>query len=145
MYLKDQILYFCSRVAPFIFSRISDAIVRCLGRRGVQSVSYLDDFIVFGADEEECRNAQLTLHALLRSLGFHIPYKKVVSPNTTVIYLGMEIDSLKMELRSPQSKLDKLQSELESFRDRKRAILKQLQRLAGILGHCSMWRAHFFT
>ena len=60
---------------------------------------------------------------ILRSLGFHIAYKKVVSQNTAVTYLGVEIDSLKMELRLPQSKLDKLQSELEFFRDRKRPTL----------------------
>ena len=62
VYLKDQFLSFGTRVAPLIFSQISDAIVRCLGRRGVQSVNYLDDFKVSGADEEECKNAQLTLH-----------------------------------------------------------------------------------
>ena len=101
VYLKDQFLSFCTQVAPFIFSRISDAIVRCLDSWGIPAVNYLDDFIVFGTNEEECRSAQLTLHALLRSLGFHIAYKKVVSQNTTVTYLGVEIDSLKMESVCP--------------------------------------------
>ena len=37
----------------------------------------------------------------------------------------------------PNSKLEKLQSEIDFFMGRNRATQKQLQRLAGILGHCS--------
>ena len=136
-YIQDNFLSFGTRVAPFIFSRISDSIVRHLHQLGVSAVNYLDDFIVFGHDWESCRAAQLTLHTVLRSLGFDRAYKKVVSPSNVVTYLGVEVDSLRMELGLPQSKLDKLANELEFFSHRKRATLKQLQRLAGILSHCS--------
>ena len=136
-YLEDNFLSFGTRVAPFIFSRLTDAIVRHLNHIGIKTVNYLDDFIVFGSDMESCRHAQLTLHTLLRDLGFHIAYKKVVSPSTVVTYLGIQIDSLSMTLKLPPSKMEKLHMELEFFLGRKRATLKQIQRLAGVLGYCS--------
>lgn len=48
----------------------------------------------------------------------------------------MEIDSIRMELRLPQEKLQKLQNELRFFELKKRATKRQLQRLVGILAHC---------
>ena len=137
VYLEDNFLSFGTRVAPFIFSRISDAIARHLLRLGIPVVNYLDDFIVFRRDYTTCATAQATLHSVLRDLGFHIAYKKVVSPSTKVIYLGVEIDLIMMELRLPEAKLEKLVKKLDFFSCRRRATLRQLQRLAGILSHCS--------
>ena len=137
VFLIDNFLSFGTRVAPFIFSRLSDAIARHLEALGIKCVNYLDDFIVIGDDWESCRQAQLSLHALLRNLGFHIAYKKVVSPATKVTYLGVEIDTLDMELQLPMRKLDKLHTELAFFKGRHRATLRQIQRLSGILSHCA--------
>ena len=137
VWLEDNCISFGTRAAPFIFSRITDAIVRYLERNGIRSVNYLDDFIVLGSSESECTAAQLFLHQSLRNLGFYIAYPEVVSPSTKVTYLGVVIDWVNMQLSLPQEKLDKLQKELEFFSGRRRATKKQIQRLCGILGHCS--------
>ena len=71
-FMEDCFLSFGTRAAPFIFSRITDAITRHLGRLGIRAVNYLDDFIVLGKSWGECQKAQLILHNVLRRLGFYI-------------------------------------------------------------------------
>lgn len=136
-YIQDNCLSFGTRVAPYVFNSITDSVSRYLMAHGVFCVNYLDDFLVMGADYQTCREAQLFLHATLRSLGFYISYKKVRSPSRIQIYLGVELDSTTMQLRLPQEKLDKLYVELDFFSGRRRATKKQLQRLCGVLAHCS--------
>ena len=136
-FLVDNFLSFGTRVAPYIFSRLTDAIARYMIKCGFKVVNYLDDFINVGASLEECKSGQLALHTLLIRLGFSIAYNKVVTPNQCVVYLGVEINSVTWQLRLPQEKLSKLKSELVFFSGRSHASKKQLQRLCGILGHCS--------
>ena len=111
-WIVDNFLSFGTRAAPFIFSRLTDAISRHLERQGVKIVNYLDDFIVLGSSWEECRSAQLLLHYTLRRLGFYLAYPKITGPATCLVYLCIEIDSCSMTLQLPQSKLDKLDMEL---------------------------------
>ena len=48
-YLQDHCLSFGLKCAPWIFSRLSEFVVRCMARRGYFRVfSYLDDFLVIG-------------------------------------------------------------------------------------------------
>ena len=136
-YIQDNFLSFGTRVAPYIFNAITDSVSRYVQAHGYFCVNYLDDFLVMGATFDACREAQLFLHSVLRSLGFYISYNKVRSPSRVQRYLGVELDSIEMELRLPEDKLSKLTVELEFFAGRRRATKKQLQRLCGILGHCS--------
>ena len=77
------------------------------------------------------------LHKVLRDLGFYISYKKVLSPMTTQRYLGIDIDSVAMQLRLPEDKMLRLTDELTFFDGRRKATKRQLQRLCGILAHCA--------
>jgi hypothetical protein len=65
-----------------------------------------------------------------------INWSKVVEPTTSIIFLGIEIDST-MELRFPADKLSLLRLELDDFKVRKRASKKQLQSFAGKLNWAS--------
>ena len=135
--LIDNFLSFGTRVAPCVFSRITDSIARFMEASGYRCWNYLDDFLVMGATFDECRRGQLLLHKTLRELGFYIAYKKVKSPAQIQIYLGVEINSCEMSLRLPDEKVERLYTELAFFAGRSRATKKQLQRLCGILAHCA--------
>ena len=137
VYIEDNYLSFGSRMAPFTFNRITDAVSRFMIASGFYCTNYLDDFLVLGDTFEMCQQAQLLLHKTLRSIGFYISYKKVKSPSRIQTYLGVEIDTVKMELRLPQEKLEKLYVELDFFKDKPRASKKQIQRLCGVLSHCA--------
>lgn len=137
-YLLDTHLCFGLRCAPYIFTQISNFILRCFQRRGFTNCAvYLDNFFVTGNTEAECAAAQQTLIGILRSLGFHIVSKKCVSPSQKIDYLGVTLDTNEMSVSIPPGKMEKLHSELEFFQGKKRATLKQIQRLCGILAHCS--------
>ena len=137
VYMVDNFLSFGTRMAAFLFNRITDSVTRYVRASGFMCFNYLDDFLTMGRSFEECQKAQLFLHKVLLSLGFYIAYKKVLSPSKVQVYLGIELDSVAMELRLPRDKLGKLHSELGFFAGRRRATKKQLQRLCGVLAHCS--------
>lgn len=98
---------------------------------------YLDDFLVLGSTQEECLAAQTCLIHILRSLGFGISWEKCVSPTNCLTYLGVASNSLEMSVSVPPDKMDRRHSELNFFKAKKRATLKQIQRLCGILAHVS--------
>ena len=138
VHLKDTRICFGLRNAPFLFTRVSNFIVRCMARRGYHLVvNYVDDFIVLGDSFESCQQAQLELISLLGSLGFQVSWKKCSSPSTITRYLGIDIDSVSMQLSLPEDKLVKLRAELFFFKNKICATKRQLQRLCGILSHCS--------
>ena len=132
-FLKDTRICFGLANAPFLFTHVSNFVVRCLQRRGdYRMINYLDDFIVIGKDFNSCQQAQMELISLLISLGFQISWKKCSSPSTLTRYLGIDVT-----MSLPKDKLSKLHSELLFFKDRRRATKHQLQRLCRILSHCA--------
>lgn len=76
---------------------------------------YLDDFICIDSSFERCQYMQLVfLHSLLY-LGFNISWPKCSSPNKISRYLGIDFDSLKIQLRIPEDKMAKLYREISFF------------------------------
>lgn len=137
-FLCDTHVCFGLRCAPYLFTQVSNFILRCLHRRGFKSsLVYLDDFLVLGDTKEECLKAQLTLISILRSLGFFIAWNKCVAPTQKIVYLGVEFNSIDMSVRLPNDKMKRLFEELEFFTDKSRATKRQVQRLCGILAHCA--------
>ena len=137
-YLYDVRLSFGLRCAPFIFTQLSDFVVRTMGRLGYTNViSYIDDFIVVEPTRERCADSQAILFELLGSLGFEVSWTKCAAPSTRVRYLGIDFDSMDMTLSLPKDKLNKLFKELDFFEGKSRATKGQIQRLCGILAHAS--------
>lgn len=136
--LHDTRLCFGLRCAPYIFTQLSNFIIRCMYHREITTIAnYLDDFILFGSSFEQCQFFQRVLIRLLCSLGFHISWHKCTSPSQTVRYLGIIFDSNRLELRLPLDKLQLLREELLYFRGKRRATRHQLQRLCGLVAHAS--------
>lgn len=71
-------------------------VVRTLRGKGLKSVVYVDDFLLLGVLDEECRkNVHVTLK-LLSSLGFLVNYvKSHLEPSPQRKYLGFIFDSTK--------------------------------------------------
>lgn len=136
--LNDTRLCFGLTCAPYIFSMLSKVVVDSMHSRGFTKVfCYLDDYIVIGKGFEECCHIQNTLIRLLGEFGFFVNWDKCSSPSTYCTYLGIAVDSVSMQISLPQEKLLKLHKEIEFFDGKRRATKRQIQRLAGVLGHCS--------
>ena len=132
-YFVDTKLPFGSMEAPGIFHRLYQAVRRMMARRDFNIVAYLDDFFICESSKARCRKALSCLIFLLRKLGFYINWKKVVDPTQHLTFLGIDINSVSMQLSLPENKLLELRRELASFMGRQRASKQQLQSLAGKL------------
>ena len=138
IYMTDNRLSMGLSSSPFVFSKISNFIVRCAGRRGCRRiVNYLDDYCVINTTLEECREDQRRLLEVLRHLGFYISYKKLSHQSTKTRFLGILVDSETMSLSLPVDKMEKMMTSLRKTVRKKKITRKELEKLAGYLAHAS--------
>lgn len=104
----NKTLPFGLRSAPKIFNAMADVLEWVIKQRGVAHVyHYLDDFIILGElGVDTCsKDLQLILD-VCRELGVTVALEKCVGPAVCIIFLGIELDSEKLEMRFPRDKLD---------------------------------------
>ena len=134
----DNRMSFGLRLGPLYFDKVSRFIHDTLSIiYGIRVVNYLDDFLVVSSTYSGAVRDQAIVIGLLRYLGFHVSFEKVLSPSTCTTYLGIEIDSEKMELRLPAGKLVKLRVLLQSTLSKKKISKFDLESLGGLLSHCA--------
>ena len=99
----------------------------------------LDDFLIISPTEDLCRK-QLDLFLLLCSyLGIPMAPEKTVGPSQIISFAGIELDSILMEARLAQEKLDKCQALISAFLKRRKVSLQEIQALTGLLNFaCSV-------
>ena len=132
-YFIDTRLPFGASESPEKFQRLTSAVTRMMARRGYTVIAYLDDFLVIEADFKRCNTAYKELLCLLQSLGFTINWDKVVAPVQIITFLGVQINSVAMQLSLPPEKLQELRSILTTWQYKKKATKKDLQQLIGKL------------
>lgn len=138
VYMYDRKLPFGSRAAPTIFHRLSQSIKRMMSRAGYDNiVVYQDDFVNISADYYDCLHVWLKLINLLLRLGFRINMSKLVAPTTSLVFLGVQLCTIKCQISLPAEKLEKTQECIAGFVRKKRATKHQLQVLSGKLHHCA--------
>ena len=108
-------------------------------RKGVRLLfHYIDDFITIGApDSEECAHNVATMNAVCNETCIPIEQEKNEGPATRITFLGIEIDTVALEIRLPYDKLSMLKSSLHSWRGRKACRKRELLSLIGALSHAS--------
>ena len=133
----DHRMCFGHRTAPYYFDMISNFNHEQLTKDGEMTLmNYMDDYLVVASSYEGCIAAQNKVTSYLRYLGFHVAWSKVTSPSTTAKYLGIIIDSEKMELRIPKEKMEKLKSLLKKYSKARSISKRDLESLTGLLAHC---------
>ncbi len=106
------------------------------------NIHYVDDFITMGADLAECTHNITVMHETCARLGLPPEPEKDEGTATCITFLGIEIDTVAMELRLPKDKLAWLTSDLEGWRGRKACKKRDLLSLIGVLSHaCKVVRA----
>ena len=137
--MVDTCLPFGLRSAPKIFSAVADGLTWAMHCKGIQHLlHYLDDFLFFGPpNHPKCSSDLTTAQSTCRELGFPIAEDKVEGPSTSIIFLGIEIDTIKFELRLPAHKLQRLQSLIDHWMRKKAASKRELQSIIGHLSHAA--------
>ena len=133
----DKALPFGLRSASIIFSAVADALQWIMMQRGISFMEhYIDDFITVGRpNSDECKRNTAIMHAICRETGTPVEEGKSEGPTTVITFLGIEIDSVCMELRLPADKLHRLQQLLCQWRGKKACKKQELESLIGSLSH----------
>ena len=129
----DATLAFGWNGAPGFFSMFSYAIRNWQRSRGRGIFTYIDDF--FGVEPSlSLASAGLKEWVdVLPQLGLADKLSKRCAPAQVMTFIGLEWDSIAMEVRLPEVKKQKLMSILSGFVGRRWATVREVQRLAGKL------------
>ena len=135
----DRALPFGLRSAPKIFTALADFISWILRQQGItRQLHYLDDFLFVGAPGTS-QAAQFLAIALetLHALGIPVASHKTEGPATTIVFLGILIDTHTFELRLPTDKLARIRVLVQSWSGRRSCTRKELESLVGHLSHAA--------
>ena len=128
----DSCLPFGLKFGSAIFQKLSDAVRYIMSIFGFQVTNYIDDIIGHSVASKAGKSFD-TLHKLLTELGFDISHKKVVSPATKVVCLGVEIDTEKFTVFITKDKIEEIISLCKKWTDKTYCSKKELQSLLGKL------------
>ena len=133
----DGMLPFGLRSAPKLFNAVADALEWCVVQQGVRLIyHYLDDYVVLGSPgTEECGNYLFILQRVCHELGVPLAPEKQDGPAEVLTFLGIEIDTIRQELRLPVEKLQRLLQMVNEWERRKACTRRELESLIGILQH----------
>ena len=129
------------RHAGYNAQRVSTAILHILKGIGktkygtsFNAMVYIDDFA--GAEVgEKAVEAYDALGSLLKDLGIEESTKKALSPSTTMVFLGVEFDTVNFCMRIGDEKMAEVKSTVDKWYRRTTATKEELQSLQGQL----MW------
>ena len=121
--------------APLIFTKLMKVPIALLRRLYIRLIIYLEDMLILAGSTQELIFHQDTVIYLLQNLVFVLNLKKsVLESSQKIEFLGMIIDSIKMEVSLPQEKLVKVMSQCEQVAGSKEITIMDLTKLIGKLG-----------
>ena len=135
----DRSLPFGLRSAHKIFSALADFIAWVLHCHAIPyQLHYLDDFL-FLVPPSSHRGVSLVaeVSGIFRMLGVPVATHKTEGPSTTLVFLGILIDTHALELRLPIEKLTRLQELIQSWSGRRSCTRRELESLLGSLSHAA--------
>ena len=98
-------------------------------------VHVVDDFLILSDSFDKCASDMDAFIRLGGKLGVPLAHGKTQGPSTTLPLLDIILDTVHLEARLPQDKLDKCRSLVWEFLLKQKVTLKQLQSLIGLLSH----------
>lgn len=135
----DTCLPFGLRSAPKLFNVLADLLEWVAGQQGVSSLlHYLDDFLTMGAPgSDECQHNLHILIQVCQLLGIPLALEKVVGPITVLDFLGILLDTIRMEARLPDEKLARIRSMVKEWLGKSNATKREILSLVGLLQHAT--------
>jgi hypothetical protein len=98
--------------APWVFTKITKAVAAVLREMGVRIIMYIDNMLIMAESETLLRDHVKGVVYLLENLGFVINSpKSSLEPETTIEFLGFQVDSTSMELKLPGDKIKNIRGE----------------------------------
>ena len=140
-YYYDKVLPFGLRSAPAIFNQLSDALEWILlNKCNISFVCHiLDDFLLiepptnFTPSDSACQQSLNSMLSIFESIRIPVAPGKTQGPSQILEFMGILLDTVKMQASLPPEKVEKLRLIFENFQQKRSCTLKQLQSLIGTL------------
>ena len=140
-YYFDKVLPFGLRSAPYIFKQLLDAIEWILlNKCSISFVCHiLDDFFIVEPPchtpplDSLCQASLSSMILTFKNLNIPISAAKTEGPSQIILFMGIILDSGKMEGRLPEDKVERIKSALSTFQSQRSTTLQELQSLIGTL------------
>lgn len=132
----DKSLPFGCAISCSLFEKFSTFLEWCVQQASMSSdvIHYLDDFCGGGVSEDKAKRMLDSLLDTFNELGVPVAPEKVEGPTTCLKFLGLEVDTVALQVRIPEDKLNDLKELVASLLNgRKKITLRQLQSLIGKL------------
>ena len=134
-------LMFGLRNSGYNAQRLSEAIAWIHQRLGLEtdlevffnSMVYVDDFGGCEKTQERAIQSSEALHNLLKDLGLEESLKKEYKPSTSMPFLGVNFDTVRLEMSIPPEKLAEVREEVTLWENKTKGTKKTLQQLLGKL------------
>ena len=130
----DKVLPFGLRSAPKIFSAVADALLWILNKKGItKGLHYLDDFVMVAKEHGVALEQKQALLSTFENFQVPMEQSKLEGPVTCLTFLGIEIDTVKLQLRLPRTKLADLKALLATYICHTSIPKKEIERITGLL------------
>ena len=144
--LDGKIYYFIDKCLPFgaaiscsHFQAFSDALAHIVRIKAgnQENINYLDDFLFAAAVKLLCdQNIQLFLN-VCRDIRFPVSLDKTHWGTTQLTFLGLFLDTIRQMIYIPIDKINKALHMIDELLSKKKATLKTIQQLCGVLNFFS--------
>lgn len=102
--------------SPWIFTQVMGEVKEMAASRGIFIHQYLDDWLIKSQNEHTLRENVSWLQTLCTQLGLQINYEKSeLIPKREFIFLGYQFNTVTMEVKPPQVKLEKMEKLVHRF------------------------------
>lgn len=117
-----------------IFERFSDSLQWILLTKfDVQCIKLLDDFLFIAPSENQCRRSLITFQEMCKQINIPIAAHKTAGPDKSIVFLGIELDSIAMQARLPPAKIHLYTEEVNQLMAKEKTTLRQLRSVIGRL------------
>ncbi|XP_066600551.1 uncharacterized protein [Prorops nasuta] len=121
-------------VAPWLYTKIMKPVVNFLRNKGLSSVVYLDDWLIFGNTYDDCLKKLVLTIGVLESLGFIVNREKSsLIPKNSCQFLGMVLTSSEMTIELPETKRHQIVKLIRNLRSKQVCSIREFASLVGCI------------
>ena len=134
-YYYEKMLSMGAATSCRIFEDFSDALIWILNEKyNIKSiVKVLDDFLFIHHSQSQCQHYLQTFLDLASYLGVPIAHHKTEGPHNIITFLGIQLDSIRMEARLPPDKLATYAKDVATLAIARNASLRTIKSVIGKL------------
>ncbi|MEL7079616.1 MAG: reverse transcriptase domain-containing protein, partial [Cyanobacteria bacterium J06582_2] len=136
---RFKVMPFGLNIAPRMFTKLVNVVIKCLRQKNVLVVNYLDDWLVWGQTKVECEKAMKETLLEIEKRGFIVNVEKSnLIPSQDFQWLGIQWNLKEATLTIPNQTRRKASNAVRTFLKKKKVTRRFLEKLMGLLQFCSI-------